>query len=214
MTNTQDFHIILLRHGESVANASGLLQGQSDWPLTETGVNQAKTLALQWKTNDRQFDLIISSPLIRAQSTAQEIANTLQFPIIYEQDWRERNFGSYEKMSYDDIVNKDGGVDFSHPYETIGGGESLLDLYFRAGRAVQSLIQKPPGNYLVVAHGAILNMALYHILGLSPIGNPKSPRFVFGNTGYVDLMYMPEGQQWRILAFVNHSRQGEEIQGR
>ena len=50
MTNTQDFHIILLRHGESVANANGLLQGQSDWPLTENGVNQAKTLALQWET--------------------------------------------------------------------------------------------------------------------------------------------------------------------
>jgi len=166
MTETSEFHITLLRHSESVANANGLLQGQSDWPLTETGVEQANTLALQWKSNTRHYDLIIASPLMRAQNTARQIAKVLNYPIIYDQDWQERNFGSYEKMSYGDITTKDGGVDFSIPTEPTGGGESLLDLYLRAGQAVQSLVQRPPGDYLIVSHGAILNMALYHILGI------------------------------------------------
>jgi len=214
MTNSLHYHITLLRHGESVANAKGLLQGQSDWPLTDTGVQQARRLAKQWEANSNAFDLIIASPLSRARETAREISKTLQLPVIFDRDWRERNFGSYEKKSYEEIISLDGGVNFSHPIEPVGGGESLSDLYLRAGKAVQAILRRAPGKYLIVSHGAILNMALYHILGLSTHGNPKSPRFVFGNTGFIELLYFPEQLQWRFLGFVNTSRQGEEIQGK
>ncbi len=68
-------YITLLRHGESEGNTSGVLQGQSDYPLTTLGFEQAQRLALYWKANQVKFDLIISSPLLRASQTAEIIAN-------------------------------------------------------------------------------------------------------------------------------------------
>ena len=73
--------ITLLRHGESEGNISGVLQGQTDYPLTKTGIEQAQRLASTWKAQDVKFDLIISSPLLRASQTAQIIATNLGSPI-------------------------------------------------------------------------------------------------------------------------------------
>lgn len=58
--------ITLLRHGESERNLSGVLQGQSDYPLTPAGLEQARQLASIWKFEDTKFDLTTSSPLRRA----------------------------------------------------------------------------------------------------------------------------------------------------
>jgi len=43
--NPDNYHITLLRHGESVGNSEGRVQGQADYPLTETGRQQAHSLA-------------------------------------------------------------------------------------------------------------------------------------------------------------------------
>ena len=64
------YQIVFLRHGESLGNAAGIIQGQADFPLSEKGINQARVLAKYWQDKSRTFDLIISSPLIRAMQTA------------------------------------------------------------------------------------------------------------------------------------------------
>jgi broad specificity phosphatase PhoE len=72
-----------------------------------------------------------------------------------------------------------------HPYQAVGEtGESQWELYLRAGRAVQNLLKNPPGRYLVVSHGGILNLAFYAILGIAPQANFTGPRFRFANTAY------------------------------
>ena len=63
-TRPQPFHITLLRHGESMGNAESRWQGQSDFPLTDTGRAQARALAERWKKENVKFDFLISSPLI------------------------------------------------------------------------------------------------------------------------------------------------------
>ena len=213
MQSNNTYQITFLRHGESIANANSLLQGQSDWNLSPKGIDQANELATNWLVNNKSFDLIISSPLKRASETARIISQQLQLPLIFDPVWSERAFGVYEGKSYEEIIDMNPEFDFSQPIEQTGGSESLFDVYLRAGIGLLSLLRYPPGAYLVVSHGATLNMLMFNILGISPLGNPKSPRFVFGNTGYIDLIYLTDELQWRILNFVNHSRQGEEIQG-
>ena len=54
-----------LRHGESVGNAEERFQGQSDFPLTDTGRAQAQALAERWFIEGVKFDLAVTSSLVR-----------------------------------------------------------------------------------------------------------------------------------------------------
>ncbi len=77
MTNSNpptNYHLTLLRHGESVGNAENRLQGQADFPLTETGRQQAQALAKRWLAEGLTFDRVIASPLKRSRETAEIIA--------------------------------------------------------------------------------------------------------------------------------------------
>lgn len=200
--------ITLLRHGESEGNSSGVLQGQSDYPLTSTGVSQAQRLANYWKSKKAKFDLIISSPLMRASQTAQIISNSLNVPIEYDLAWKERYFGQLQGADLHELDQRQPPVDFFHPYEPIGGnGESQLDLYARASQALQKIIRQPAGAYLVVSHGGILNKALYVIMGITPQGHYNSPIFHFGNTGYAQFRYNSSSRQWAVLSLNNQLTQ-------
>jgi broad specificity phosphatase PhoE len=195
------YFITLLRHGESQGNQSGLLQGQFDYPLTAAGIEQAQRLATYWKSLDMKFDLIISSPLLRASQTSEIIARILNIPIEFDPAWKERNFGRLQGATLQEIDQQTPPVDFFHPYEPIGGnGESQLDLYLRAGLALQKILRLPAGSYLVVSHGGILNKALYVVMGITPQGHYNSPLFHFGNAGYAQLRYNSSSRQWAIIS--------------
>jgi broad specificity phosphatase PhoE len=198
--------ITFLRHGESEGNSNGVLQGQSDYPLMFAGINQAHHLANFWKSADMDFNLIISSPLLRASQTAEIIATTLQVKLEIDPRWMERNFGSLQGANLAQVDQQVPPVDYFHPYEPIGGnGESQLDLYVRACQAVQHLINLPEGAYLVVSHGGILNKALYVIMGITPQGHYNSPIFHFGNTGYAQFRYNSNSRQWAVLCLNNQT---------
>ncbi len=86
------------------------------------------------------------------------------------------------------------------PFTPIIGedSESNWELYLRAGRALQSLIRRDPGNYLVVSHGDLLNQVMYTITGITPQANLNGPRFRFKNTGFAHLTYRTDSHQWQI----------------
>jgi 2,3-bisphosphoglycerate-dependent phosphoglycerate mutase len=195
--------ITFLRHGESEGNALGLIQGQSDPNLTETGAKQAQSLAETWKTNGQWFHQIISSPLKRARQTAQAVVERIEAPIVENPIWMERCFGDLEGKSIADIRKQNPPVNLFDPGEAPAkGAETMLDLYLRASQGLQEILNGPEGVYLVVSHGAILNMALYYALGL-PLQNGNAARFNFGNTGYARLRYEPEKHMWWVLDFTN-----------
>jgi broad specificity phosphatase PhoE len=195
---------IFLRHAESVGNINGRIQGQSDFPLTELGLIQAYQIGILLKNSGESFVKIITSPLKRAYETANCLVELLKVPVLIEPIWMERCFGDFEGKEIEKIKEENPSLEFNHPFiPPTHNAESLFDVYLRASKAVQNLMEYPEGSYLIVSHGAFLNMVVYSILGLSPQSNPYSPRFHFGNTGFLKTTYTKETSVWQMLSFVN-----------
>ena len=202
---TPIYTFTFLRHGESIGNAEGKHQGQADFELTEKGRAQARALAERWEMEKRRFDGAVSSPLMRARETAELVCGALDIPLTYDPRWMERDNGLLAGLHPDEAMLLHPRPPFVHPYLAIGEtGESQWELYLRAGEAVQSLFIQPPGTYLVISHGGILNMVFYAILGIAPHANFTGPRFRFHNTAFATLTYAPGEHKWAVLGINDH----------
>jgi broad specificity phosphatase PhoE len=200
------YFITLLRHGESVGNAELRLQGKSDFPLTETGRAQARVLAARWQAEGVRFDAILSSPLSRARETAEILAGVLGLPVETDPIWVELDFGKLSGLTVEEIHRIQPPSTFSGPYDAVGpDGESYFELFLRAGRALQLLLQRPPGKYLVVSHGGLLGMLMYAVVGITPQAGRQGIRFRLGNTGFTRLVYEPADHRWLLETFNDHS---------
>lgn len=203
--------ITLVRHGESVGNAKDIYQGQTDFPLTERGIAQARALAKRWQAEGRAFDLCIASPLLRARQTAEILCAALAIPLEFDPSWMEINVGVISGLHEAQAEQVAPKPSFSTPYTRAGvSGESRWEVYLRAGKGIQNLLDRPPGRYLIVAHGGILNMALYAMLGIAPQADSQGPRFQFDNTAFATLTYEPHRHTWRLISF---QQPAEEEQG-
>ncbi|PKO05040.1 MAG: histidine phosphatase family protein [Chloroflexi bacterium HGW-Chloroflexi-3] len=195
--------VTLLRHGRSRADDEGVHEGRYDSPLTEVGRAQVHSRVLSFLQRDFQFDLIIASTLQRANETAQIISAALQVPVENDPDWMEWDNGPLAGLPFDLAEELYPQPAFRNPYTPMAGsGESEWDIYNRAAIAVQKLVQRGPGSYLVVAHGGILNTALQTMMGAIPTVNLQGFVISFGDTGYVRLAYYPEKHRWVMLEFV------------
>lgn len=202
MTQTTDYIITFVRHGESTGNAGGIHQGQADFPLSEKGREQAHALAARFTAEGAVYDLAIASPLSRALETAQILSGALNIPLETDPLWMERHGGKLQGLPFDDPAAQALAAPFLHPYVHVGQtGESELELLARGTLAVQSLLDRAPGRYLVVSHGALLNRVMFAIMGITVQPNFQGFAFGFGNTAFVTLHYRPNSHKWRLLHF-------------
>jgi len=202
MAGTSIFQITFLRHGESIGNAEDRFQGHADFPLSEKGRAQAQALANRWQAEGVSFDKCIASPLLRACHTAEIICGLLGIPLEFDPDWMEINNGRIAGLTPDQAEKIAPQPDFMTPYTHFGvTGESRWEVYLRAGRAIQKILDRPPGRYLVAAHGGVLNLAMYAILGIPIQADAGGPRFMFHNTTFVTFTYDPDRHTWRMLHF-------------
>lgn len=202
MTEKKAFDIIFLRHGESVGNAESRWQGQADYPLTDKGRQQARSLAERWLHEKRKFDRIVTSPLSRACETAEIIGAALSLTIETDPVWMERYIGQVEGLTAEEVNQRFPNREFITPFSAILGdeGEGDWELYLRAGKALHGLLRRAPGKYLVVSHGGLLNQVMYAVLGITPHANFSGPRFRFKNTGFAHVIYHPDSHRWQIDA--------------
>ena len=96
----QNSTLYLIRHGETDFNAKKLIQGITDNPLNQKGVDQAHTL--RQNLEGINFDAAYSSPLQRAYVTTEIITNN-KLPITKVLELIERNYGKYEGSTYQEI---------------------------------------------------------------------------------------------------------------
>ncbi len=99
--------VYLVRHGETQWNAERRIQGQSDSPLTEKGVQQA------WQVAERARTLgithVITSDLGRTQQTARIIADACGCDVMLEPRLRELDMGVLEKRHIDTLTETEEG---------------------------------------------------------------------------------------------------------
>ena len=148
------------RHGESEANVNKVFAGWTDSPLTKKGRDDARVEAERLRSEGYVFDLILSSPLVRAYDTAKVIAETLGYPvnkIVKLEELKERNAGAYEG-------NPSGSLDGIKGDDPIGekGGESRPQFEARVIDAFGRIRNVSIGHkkVLIVAHAGWYKMAL------------------------------------------------------
>ena len=191
---------MFLRHGESTGNAESRWQGQSDYPLTERGRAQANALATRWKEEGVKFDLAISSTLQRARETAEIVTAALNVKLEFDEIWLERDIGEMEGLTNEEVQQKPRPA-YVTPYDSIGGdGEGDWELFLRAGQALHNLLKRPPGSYLIVSHGGLLNQIMHAIVGVAHHADPSGVRFRFENTAFARVIYQPHLHRWMIDA--------------
>ncbi|MCD4783926.1 MAG: histidine phosphatase family protein [Candidatus Eremiobacteraeota bacterium] len=199
--------IYLIRHGESIYNKNGILQGHIDIPLSDKGREQAiKTadrLKHDIKKNELKVVAVYSSDLKRATQTAQKTIDILKddgldFPIHYRENLREILLGVWEGKTKNQLYSekeKDGVSLFEkwikNPESIVPeGAEAISNFYDRAIKALSEIIfaykeNVPDGKsaIIVFAHGGVLSMILNYIYGKDPA---NFVRFAFPNArGFV-----------------------------
>lgn len=195
-------YFTFLRHGRSRADDENVHEGRYDSPLTEVGRAQVQARAQEFVQQHVHFDAIIASPLQRAHETAAMIGQALNVPVETDPDWMERDNGPLAGMPFDLAEERYPQASFRNPYESPHGAiESDWHLYCRAAGAVEKVIRRGAGHFLVVAHGGILNAALMGVVGAQPSANQQGIVFGFGDTGYARLRYSPAQHIWCLLAF-------------
>jgi len=162
---------ILIRHGESLSNREGRVQGQADVKLSDTGRQQATAVASWCKSQSfhKKSCELWSSPLCRARETADVIGTAIGLSAQIEDKLVELNAGVFQGHLWDDLADRfpedvaqwrSGDVDFQIP-----GGESRRQLAERGRHALQSLSCRPVDSMVIVAHGGVLTAALGLLVG-------------------------------------------------
>lgn len=164
--------IYLMRHGETNWNKERRLQGQSDIPLNEFGVELAVKTAEALR--DVPFDMAFCSPLGRAVETAKIILGDRKTPLSIDQRLKEISFGAGEGICFD--VAKRTPEDplhnfFCRPeaYLPPEGGESFEQVAERGRSFLQEKLIPLEGScetLLMVAHGAFNRSLLNPIMGI------------------------------------------------
>ena len=157
---------VLVRHGQTLQNRLGLIQGRIDTDLNEEGEAQARRLKEDLR--DEHFDAVYASPLIRALRTAQIIVEDRNLPIITDARLMEIDQGDWTLKKGRELFKtleryRSWVADPTVAYPP--GGETIHDV---AQRAKSFIEDAQVGNILVVAHGGLIAV-IHSILEPRPL---------------------------------------------
>ena len=186
--------LYLVRHGQSVANATKIHSGWSQVPLTEQGRADA-ALAGEY-LQSLHFDRIYSSDLLRAIETAQIAlpgCTPVQLPLI-----RERTVGSLVSRPFEECAAEYGDaywearatLDFT-PY----GGENPSMLTARAREFLRILEEDPAESIVAFTHEGFIGSCMEVVLGVSI--DRKKLRCANGSVTILSF----ENGSWRLCTF-------------
>jgi broad specificity phosphatase PhoE len=156
--------IYLVRHGQCNSNLNKIYNYVNE-DLNDTGVEQAKELSK--KIYDIDYDIVISSPLIRAKHTA-EIINVKNKEMIFDNRLREREHGSLEGKSIE-VTDRE---DYWNYYTNTkyGTEEDIPHLFDRVKEFLDELKTKEYKSVLIVAHSGVSKAFYAYFYGIPEDG--------------------------------------------
>ena len=151
--------LLIVRHGRTVANASGLLQGRVDNPLDVVGRQQAHEISLALGT----VDIVVSSPLQRARETAEPLG----LPLRLDERWIELDYGEWDELPITEVTADQWTQWRSDSTFAPPGGESLAELDQRVAEACNDLLAEAAElNVAVFTHVSPIKSAMAWALGV------------------------------------------------
>jgi broad specificity phosphatase PhoE len=151
--------LVLVRHGQTEANARGLLQGHVDLPLSDLGRHQARALASVVPADAR----VVASPLRRAQETAAAFGRAVEV----DDRWIELDYGEFDGRPIGDVPPEVWTTWRADPHFVPPGGESLATLGQRVRGACEELLDEARrGDVVVVSHVSPIKAAIAWALGV------------------------------------------------
>lgn len=159
--------LALLRHGKTLWNEEGRIQGRKDSPLSPTGILQVQ----EWSHFLKKYEVhhIIASDLGRVRETVALLQKQLdKVSIEWNPALREQAWGRWEGKTFTELREQEGeelkaqiraGWDFRPP-----GGESRREVLQRVLPVIRGAIRQRPGQQLlIVCHEGIIKALIYHL---------------------------------------------------
>jgi alpha-ribazole phosphatase len=184
--------IYLVRHGHLQKDPVRRYVGQTDYPLSPLGIEQAQHLRDIF--SNITFKRIVSSDLKRTMMTAEIIAQRRQAKVTPNPAFREIKLGAWEGRRIDEIMSTQ-PEEYAQRGLDIAGhcppeGESFYDLSHRVIPAFQQTIHDGDGPLLIVTHVGVIRVILCHVLEI-PLRNIFA---LYHDYGAYTLLKNDEGQ--------------------
>ncbi|MCM3117594.1 histidine phosphatase family protein [Neobacillus sp. MER 74] len=173
MSSEKEVKLYFVRHGETLFNVEKRLQGFCDSPLTDKGIEQAKSVGIG--LSDIEFKAVYASESQRVVDTARYAIGHRNIPIITDPRLKEMNFGALESLLQTEILAQYGNIletlfSISDLNLSAPEGESYLQLFSRTNTAINEIVHKHKhdgGNVLVFSHGVTIGNYLMQLAKMS-----------------------------------------------
>jgi len=182
---------LLARHGETQWNQLRRLQGSLDSALTERGQSQAIDLAHSMM--EQSVDLILSSPLGRALSTASKCEKMLSSEINVHIGLVERHFGDWQGKYFDELTEEESFEDIflQVTNDSPPNGESGIDCRIRILKTLTDVANNnPQKKILVITHGDAIRCFLDSFMKTN--GNDAYSQYANGQVFPVEFCHISQ----------------------
>ena len=197
--------ILLVRHGESVANEEGYVSGSLNVKLSDKGMVQANALGFDIWINKIKLDAVYSSQLDRAYETADKILTFQNGPCSQEEIRmlnpnliKVKTCAKFNEMCFGDIEGKQFKTlkeEEKKTWQTLGypvgikGQESREEVVKRAIDGIKEIAKEEENSntICIVSHGMLIMLLLAELKGIGE--KVKGNLTVMKNATYVTLEY-------------------------
>ncbi len=188
-----------VRHGNTNWNIEQRAQGHSHNPLNETGMTQAHAVGKRLAEED--WEVMISSDLLRARQTAEIIASYLNLPILFDKRLREISRGKIEGTIEEERIEI-----WGEDWRQLDLGEETIEaLRARGAQFVEDTLKQYKGKkVLVITHGKFLIQTLHEICS-----NETDPDDLVKNCSVTIIKDMKKGMGYKLYNCTRHLAEKE-----
>jgi len=203
--------LLLIRHAETVWNASGRLQGQADPPLSDRGKLQCEAVGA--RLQGTRIARVVSSDLVRARATAEAIGRHQAVDVELDPRLREVDLGAWEGVTRPELARD--WPDLLHAWlqrpswDLVPGGEGTQAFLSRVTAAAEEILAgaAEDDTVAVVTHIGVVRILLS--LALGTFADELRWPWAIENTGLSVLEAAPGGARLGspqvVIAAVNDS---------